>query len=114
MAGVGIWMKIRASHLKYLQLSKNKWNPNDLQRSLNLFRRCLTTRCSNSAAHAPSAPGQWQLFGVSTEKNYSTAFVAVKETVSLSPAVKYLVDTNNISDLSLITASGPKDRILKG
>lgn len=111
MAGV----RISASHLKYLQFSRSKWNPIDLQRSAHRFRRCLTTvlphRSSpgdDSTAHAPS---RWQLLGASGERCYSTASVA---TISLSPAVKYLVDTNNISDLSLIKPSGPKDRILKG
>ena len=108
-------VKINAWHLKYLQLSRSRWNPIDLQRSVHRFRRCLSTvlphRSSpgdDSTAHAPS---RWQLFGADRERCFSTASVA---TVSLSPAVKYLVDTNNISDLSLIKPSGPKDRILKG
>ena len=105
-----------SAHLRHLLLSKNQ---NCLQRLLLLYRRCLGTNSrrylgpsGNPTTHAPA----WQLYsGVcSRARYYSTASVAVAETVSLSPAVKYLVDTNNISDLSLITPSGPKDRILKG
>lgn len=110
MAGI----KIGASHLKYLQLSKSKWTPNDLLRSLNQFRRCLTTVLPPEDSSTAHAPLSWQLLGGSRVRWYSTASVALKETVSLSPAVKYLVDTNNIADLSLIKPSGPKDRILKG
>lgn len=32
----------------------------------------------------------------------------------LSPAVRYLVDTHNITDTSAILGSGPKSRLLKG
>ena len=111
MAGVNIG----ACHLRYLRLSKSKWNLISAQRYLHRHRGCLTAHHSfpgdNSTAHAPST---WQLLGVGRERSHSTASVAVKEAISLSPAVKYLVDTNNISDLSLIKPSGPKDRILKG
>ena len=111
MAGVNVG----ACHLRYLRLSKSKWNLISAQRYLHRHRGCLTAHHSfprdNSTAHAPST---WQLLGVGRVRSYSTASVAVKEAISLSPAVKYLVDTNNISDLSLIKPSGPKDRILKG
>ncbi len=40
--------------------------------------------------------------------------VARQQTPSISPAVRYLVDTHNIQDVSVIHASGPKNRLLKG
>ena len=120
--------KVCTARLRCLQ---NKWNPCDVQITLRLFRRCLTSIVTrwgsrqeegdalfvmqltnrpllyHSAAHALT----WK----EERYSYSTASLAVADKIlSLSPAVKYLVNTNNISDLSLITPSGPKSRILKG
>ena len=68
-------------------------------------------------AHAAPWTVKWQLFVRAGVMMCSTASVAVAgDALSLSPAVKYIVNTNCItqSDLSLIKPSGPKARILKG
>ncbi len=38
----------------------------------------------------------------------------LKESVTLSPAVRYYVNSHKISNLSLIPATGPHGRLLKG
>ncbi len=43
-----------------------------------------------------------------------TVPAAEASTAALSPAVHYLVGTHNITDTSIIPASGPKNRLLKG
>ena len=112
----------------FLPLTKKTWDRNNSQRCLRLFGRYLTssrspfslqegrnpiagsTNCSRLGCSSVSY--EWQL--LLSGAKYSTASMATEATEALSPAVKYLVNTNSISDLSLIKPSGPKARILKG
>ena len=76
----------------------------------------LSNSIASRDAHAPRT-GKWQLFVGTGLMMYSTGSLAVaSDALSLSPAVKYLINTNSITqaDLSLIKPSGPKARILKG
>ena len=49
-----------------------------------------------------------------TSNKHANGTPAIDSSVPLSPAVRYLVFTHNISDLSQLTPTGPGQRLLKG
>ena len=109
--------------LTYLQLSrKTRWDSKVFQRSVRLARTfttppftCVSTTVLKKKEICPDfVDNHKQLSAIGAHYSTAALCVAADDGVSLSPAVKYLVNTNSISDLSLITPSGPKSRILKG
>ena len=53
-------------------------------------------------------------FQLHTTNTHPNGAPAIDPSVTLSPAVRYLVYTHNISDLSQLTPTGPGQRLLKG
>ena len=75
-----------------------------------ILKRSISLQCSCNRNEAGiSRQKQLQLF-----RSYSQAVPAIDASQMLSPAVRYIVGTHNITDISAIQATGPKNRLLKG
>lgn len=75
-----------------------------LRRGLNMWSPIPTHCCCLSPTE--------QLLAGHIHRPYTSP--AVQYNRPLSPAVRHIVDSHNINDLSAITATGPGQRLLKG